>query len=77
VVADSSYAVLALLKQVSDMPGVSLITRLRLDTALYDPTPARALRQNGRPRKKGVRRPTLQHVLRDAHRQWTPLTVSQ
>ena len=47
------YAVLALLKQVSATPGVSLITRLRLDTALYEPAPPRALRQHGRPRKKG------------------------
>lgn len=76
VVADSSYAVLALLKQVSDMPEVSLITRLRLDAALYDPAPPRALRQNGRPRKKGVRRPTLQHLLTDPQTRWTPLTVN-
>jgi DDE superfamily endonuclease len=76
VVADSSYAVLELLKQVSDRPAMSLITRLRLDAALYDPAPPRALRQNGRPRKKGARRPTLQHVLQEAPTQWTPLTVS-
>src|SRR5215471_12365042 len=39
VVADSSYAVLELLKQGSDRPAMSLITRLRLDAALYDPAP--------------------------------------
>ena len=77
VVADSSYAVIELLKQVSDSPTVSLITRLRLAAALYDPAPPRAPGQTGRPRKKGARRPTLQHVLKDGHRQWTPLTVSQ
>jgi len=77
VVADSSYAVIELLKQVSDTPGVSLITRLRLDAALYDPAPPRAPRQNGRPRKKGARRPPLQHVLKDAHTQWRPLTLSK
>jgi DDE superfamily endonuclease len=75
VVADSSYAVLMLLKQVSDMPEMSLITRLRLDAALYDPAPARAPRQNGRPRKKGLRRPTLHHVLTQPQPRWTPLTV--
>jgi hypothetical protein len=69
VVADSSYAVIELLKQVSDMPDVSLITRLRLDAALYDPAPPRAPRQNGRPRKKGARRPTLQQVLGDPQTQ--------
>jgi hypothetical protein len=76
VVADSSYAVIELLKQVSDTPGVSLITRLRLDAALYDPAPPRAPRQNGRPRQKGARRPTLQHVLTDPQTQWTPVTVT-
>jgi hypothetical protein len=76
VVADSSYAVLALLKQVSDTPGVSLITRLRLDAALYDPAPPRAPRQNGRPRKKGARRPTLQQGLADLRTPWTLLTIN-
>ena len=77
VVADSSYAVIELLKQVSDMPDMSLITRLRLDAALYDPAPARAPRQNGRPRTKGARRPTLQQVLKDVCTPWTPLTISK
>jgi hypothetical protein len=76
VVADSSYAVIELLKQVSDTPAMSLITRLRLDAALYDPAPPRAPRQNGRPRKKGARRPTLQHVLSDPQTQWTLVTVT-
>jgi len=76
VVADSSYAVIELLKQVSDTPRVSLITRLRLDAALYDPAPPRAPRQNGRPRKKGARRPTLQQMLTDPQTQWNPVTVT-
>jgi DDE superfamily endonuclease len=75
VVADSSYAVIALLKQVSDTPEVSLITRLRLDAALYDPAPPRAPRQQGRPRKKGARRPTLQQVLSDPQIKWSPIRV--
>jgi hypothetical protein len=76
VVTDSSYAVLELLKQVSDTPQVSLITRLRLDAALYDPAPARAPRQHGRPRKKGARRPTLQQVLTDPQTHWARLMVT-
>jgi hypothetical protein len=76
VVADSSYAAIELLKQVSAIPAMSLITRLRLDAALYDPAPPRKPGQNGRPRKKGSRRPTLQQVLADPHTQWTPLTVN-
>ena len=76
MVADSSYAVIELLKQGSDTPEVSLITRLRFDAALYDPAPTRAPRQNGRPRKKGARRPTLQQVLADSQTRWTPITVN-
>jgi DDE superfamily endonuclease len=76
VVADSTYAVIELLKQVSETPAVSLITRLRLDAALYDPAPARTSRQHGRPRKKGARRPTLQHVLENPQTPWTRLTVN-
>jgi DDE superfamily endonuclease len=75
VVADSSYAVIELLARVSETPGVSLITRLRHEAALYEPVPPRAPRQNGRPRKKGARRPTLQHVLTDPQTQWPPVTV--
>src|SRR5215813_5459444 len=76
VVADSSYAVIELLKQVSDTPEVSLITRLRLDAALYDPAPPRSPGQNGRPRKKGARRPTLQQVLKDPATPWTQVRVN-
>jgi len=54
---------------------VGLITRLRLDAALYEPAPPRALRQNGRPRKKGAP-PTLQHVLEDPQTAWTRLTAN-
>jgi hypothetical protein len=75
VVADSSYAVIELLHQVHAQGGVSLITRLRLDAALYDPAPSRKPGQNGRPRMKGARRPTLQHVLADPQTRWTPITV--
>src|SRR5712692_1681196 len=76
VVADSSYAVIELLAQVKATAGVSLITRLRLDAALYDPAPPRAPRQQGRPRKKGARRPTLQQILTDPQTQWTAVTVT-
>jgi DDE superfamily endonuclease len=76
VVTDSTYAVIELLKQVSETPEVSLITRLRLDAALYDPAPARAPGQYGRPRKKGARRPTLQQVLEHSQTPWTRLSVN-
>ncbi len=74
-VADSSFAVITLLKRVSDLKGVSLITRLRLDAALYDPTVVRQPGQPGRPRLKGARRPTLQQMSDKPQRTWTPLTL--
>src|SRR5215470_17192172 len=58
VVADSSYAVLELLACAAGLlETVTVITRLRLDAALYDPVPVRKAGTNGRPRKKGERQP--------------------
>ena len=74
-VADSSFAVIDLLKRVSDLEGASLITRLRLDAALYDRAPERKPRQMGRPRLKGARRPTLKEVLNDGKREWMTLQI--
>jgi hypothetical protein len=74
-VADSSYAVLELLHQVSELPRASLITRLRLDAALYDPPPAREPGHIGRPRLKGDRRPTLEAVWADEDTTWSKLTI--
>jgi len=76
-VADSSFAVLELLDKVKTLPRASVITRLRLDAALYDPPPPRAPGTKGRPRRKGKRRPTLEAVLADERTQWTTLVVAQ
>ena len=75
-VADSSFAVIQLLKQVSDLQRASLITRLRMDAALYDAALARLLRQMGRPRLKGAGRATLNVVLNDSKTEWTRIEVS-
>jgi hypothetical protein len=75
-VADSSFAALELLDQVARLSRVSLITRLRLDAALYDPPPPRAPGQRGRPRLKGKRRPTLEAMLADEKTQWSKLTMN-
>lgn len=75
-VADSSFAVISLLRKISDMKQASLITRLRLDAALYDRAPQRRPKQLGRPRLKGARRPTLQQVLKDSQTKWTHLKVA-
>ena len=76
-VADSSFAVLELLDKVKTLPGASVITRLRLDAALYDPPPHRAPGTKGRPRLKGKRRPTLETVLAAERTVWTTLLVAQ
>ena len=74
-VADSSFAALEGLALVARLPGVSVITRLRLDAALYDPPPLRAPGQRGRPRLKGKRRPTLEAVLAAEKTPWSTLTI--
>ena len=76
-VADSSFAALEWLALVARLPHVSVITRLRLDAALYDPPPHRAPGTTGRPRLKGQRRPTLEAVLADKRTQWTSVRVEQ
>ena len=75
-VADSSYAALELLAacQAGAEP-VTVITRLRLDAALYEPAPPRRPRQVGRPRLKGQRLPTLAGIAGDPTTSWTPITV--
>src|SRR5262245_12132390 len=73
VAADSSFAALELLSAVRD--AVTMVTRLRLDAALYEPAPARYAGQMGRPRKKGKRLPTLEHVAADRQTKWQEVTV--
>ena len=77
LVADSSYAVLDLLHfcQSMDRP-VTLITRLRLDAALYEPAPPRLPSQIGRPRVKGERLPTLRELLDCPDTRWTSAVVA-
>ncbi len=75
IVADSSYAVLDLLDSVRSK--VCVITRLRLDAALYELLPDQPKGKVGRPRKKGQRLPTLQQVLETATTRWTQMTIPQ
>jgi hypothetical protein len=77
VVADSTYAVLELLAACVSLPtAVTLITRLRLDAALYDPAPPREKGKSGAPRKKGQRQPTLMARLSDCNTTWKSVTVA-
>jgi hypothetical protein len=76
VVADSTYAVLELLADAARLPHpVTVVTRLRLDAALYDPPPPRESGTKGRPRVKGERQPTLAQRLLDPDTAWQTLTV--
>lgn len=75
VVADYSYAALELLHACQTMVNpVTLITRLRLDAALYEPAPPPSGKA-GRPHKKGKRLPTLQAVLDDSQTKWQTVKV--
>ena len=73
-VGDSSYAVIDLLKALQGQ--VSLISRLRLDAALYEPVPLVAKGQRGRKRLKGPRLPTLLQIAEDKTTDWQNLEVA-
>lgn len=76
VVADSSFAALDFLAAVSHLPNpVHVVTRLRLDAALYQPAPPRDAHTIGRPRKVGQRLPTLKTRLEDSTTCWQSLTL--
>ncbi len=76
-VADSGYAAIRLLARCIALPQpITVITRLRLDAALYEPAPPRQPHQNGRPRKKGVRLPTLTARATDPATHWQAVTVA-
>ena len=77
VTADSSYAALDFLAMCQRLVRpVTIVTRLRLDAALYDPAPVRVAGQTGRPRKKGARQATLAARLSDPTTVWTETPVA-
>ena len=76
IVADSSFAAILWLFQLSQLPGqICLIVRFRMDAALYEPAPPRRPHQHGAPRKKGKRLPTLEHVAQDIKTKWQRVTI--
>jgi DDE superfamily endonuclease len=76
LVADSSFAALEFLESLRQLPHpVHVVTRLRLDAALYDPAPERLPKQMGRPRKVGKRLPTLKSILEESKTDWQSLTI--
>lgn len=73
-VGDSSYAALDLLNAVREK--VTVVTKLRLDAALYEVAPERAKGQLGRTRKKGKRLPTLKSLSEDSQTIWKKVVVN-
>ena len=73
-VGDGSYAVIDLLLALQG--SVSLISRLRLDAALYGPVPPRLAGQRGRNRVKGDRLPNLQALADDPKTVWQSVRVA-
>ena len=74
LVTDSGFSALLFLDAMH-RSGVTAITRLRLDAALYDPAPPRLPGTVGRPRKKGARWPILSDVLADKSTSWQAIVV--
>lgn len=77
VTADSAYAALDFLAACQGLANpVTIVTRLRLDAALYDPAPQRLRGHTGRPRIKGARQATLAERLVDETTVWTEARVA-
>jgi hypothetical protein len=76
IVADSSFAVITLLARLRRLSNpVCMITRFRLDAGLYEPAPARKVHQQGRPRVKGQRLPTLEAIAQQRQTRWKRVTI--
>ena len=76
VAVDSSYAAIELLAACGGLAQpVRVVTRLRLDAALYDPAPPREKGKKGAPRKKGARQPSMAERLCDSATVWERVTV--
>lgn len=77
VVADSGYSAIELLARMIEMKNpICMITRFRLDAALYEPVVA-GTKKVGRPRKKGKRLPTLKNLLENSQTSWQTLTIQE
>jgi hypothetical protein len=76
VVADNSFAAIDLLERMQRLKDpICMVTRFRLDAALYEPARERKPGQKGRPRKKGARLPKLNDVLRDEKTSWKRVMI--
>ena len=74
LVTDTGFSALLFLGAMR-RAGITTITRLRLDAALYEPAPVRLPGTMGRPRRKGARLPTLSEVLATKGTRWQTVHV--
>jgi len=74
LVGDSGFSALLFLDAMR-RAKVTMITRLRLDAALYEPAPSRRPGTIGRPRTKGARLPTLSEILVEESTRWQVIMV--
>lgn len=76
IVADSSFAAIDLLVSLQKLAQpICMITRFRLDAALYQPAPKRKPGKLGRTRKKGARLPTLEQIRKNPKTVWKRVTI--
>ena len=76
LVGDGSYAAIPLGHTCRRQPGtVRLVSRLRLDAALYDPPAPQPASKRGPKPKKGARQPNLAARLADPATAWRRLTL--
>jgi hypothetical protein len=73
-VGDSTFAAIDLLNAVREK--VAVVTRLRLDAALYEKAAPKVAGQIGRPRKKGKRLPSLEKIVANRKTKWTSIQIS-
>jgi hypothetical protein len=75
LIGDGGFAATALGQTCRTLPATTLVTRLRLDAALYDPPPPPVPGRRGRKPQKGARQPTLKTRLADPTTTWERVTV--
>jgi hypothetical protein len=76
LVGDDAYSALDLLNNCNRMrEPIAVVTRLRLDAALYEPAPERKPGQMGRPRVVGARLPKLEALSKDQNAVWQKVIV--
>lgn len=75
LVGDGGFAAIPLGRTCRGLGQTTLVTRLRLDAALYDPPPPPQPGKRGPKPKNGGRQPNLKARLTDPATAWQPVTV--